>query len=99
MGSVAQGAKKRIEILNAGLELWRAHGEAAVTARAVGQRVGISHAGVLHHCKSASGLRQAVATWAVEQQDRTVVPQLIVGRHPAADLLTPEQRAQYLASL
>ena len=97
MGSVAQGAKKRVEILNAGLELWRAHGEAAVTAHAVGKAVGISHAGVLHHTGSSSGLRDAVARWAIQVSDTVVVPQLIVGRHPAADGLDEATRRGFLS--
>lgn len=97
--SSMHGERMRLQILDAGLAIWRKSGPAAVTARAVGKAVGLTHAGVLHHCRSSSGLRDAVAQWAVQTRDRTVVPQLITSGHPAAASLSPALRAEYLGNV
>lgn len=91
------GDRRKEAILIAGLELARSSGMAAVTARGIGLKLGLSHAGILYHHKSSAALRDAVAAFAVQEGDRAVVPQLITANHPAAAGLSQEQRQAYLS--
>lgn len=93
------GERMRLQILDAGLALWRQGGPACVTARAVGNAVGLTHAGVLHHTRSSNGLRDAVAEWAVVKRDPVVVPQLIVSAHSAVADLSREDRTAFLSGI
>lgn len=81
-------------ILQAGLALWP-----NVTARGVGNMLGMTHSGVLYHCGSAAKLKDAVAAYAVQTLDPVVVPQLIVARHPAAASLPADVRAALLSGV
>lgn len=47
--------------MTAARELLRAEGAAAVTLQSVAQRVGRTHANLLHHFGSAAGLQRALA--------------------------------------
>lgn len=94
----ARGDQVRAAILQTGLMLWQ-QDAALVTARGIGAKLGLTHAGCLHHYKSSARLKDAVAAYAVHVRDRIVVPQLIVARHPAVESLTPDERAAYLAGV
>lgn len=89
-----RGDQVKAAILQTGLLMWP-----NVTARGVGERLGLTHAGVIYHTGSSDGLRKAVAEYAVRIKDARVVPQLIVARHPAADQLSAADRAAFLAQL
>lgn len=93
------GDRKRLEILQAGVALWREGQENDVTARGIGNRVGLTHAGVLHHFGSSADLKQAVAEYAVKTKDSSVIPKLIVAKHPAAESLTPAERQVFLSQI
>lgn len=91
------GERAKAAILRTGLDLWRAGGEAKVSARAIGKALGMTHAGVLYHFDGAAALRRAVADEAVRIGDTPIVRQLIVTSHPAADSLGQADRTNYLA--
>jgi len=90
------GAKVKAAIIAAGLVLWR-DDPATLSARKIGQRVGMTHSAILYHFGSAEALRHAIAVEAVRIGDQVIVPQLITARHPAVAALTADQRAAYLA--
>lgn len=91
----ARGDQVRAAILQTGLMLWQ-QDAALVTARGIGAKLGLTHAGCLHHFKSSARLKDAVAAYAVHVRDRIVVPQLIVARHPAAASLSEDERRDML---
>lgn len=91
MGTETHGARVKARILDAGLQLWP-----AVSARAVGREISLTHQAVLYHMGTADDLRDAVARHAVAVGDKRVVPVLITTRHPAAARLSAEQRAEFL---
>lgn len=90
------GARVKQDILNQGVLLWR-EGPEKVTARAIGKRLGMTHAGVLYHFKSVSKLKDEIAKHAVATGDVAVVPKLIVANHHAIADLSQEVRQRYLA--
>ena len=49
MSKYMHGERSKAAIIQAALALWREKGERAVTARGIGKRVGLTHAGVLFH--------------------------------------------------
>lgn len=55
-----RGAAAREEALEAGRDLLLAGGPAAVTLKAVGERMGVGHANLIHHFGSAAGLQGAL---------------------------------------
>ncbi len=83
-------------IVGAGLTLWRID-PALVTARKIGESMGMSHVAVLYHWGNMKALKDACAAAAVAAGDRVIVPQLIVARHPAAASLGAAERQGYLA--
>lgn len=90
------GARVKQDILNAGVVLWR-EGAEKVTARAIGNRLKMTHSGVLYHFKSAANLKDEIARHAVATGDVVVVPKLIVANHSAVAGLSQEDRQRYLA--
>lgn len=89
------GDRVKAEMLEVGLQLWRTH-PTLVTARAVGQRMGLTHTAVLYHWKTTGALKAAIAEHAVARRDPVVVPMLIVERHPSVAGLTADERAAFL---
>jgi AcrR family transcriptional regulator len=55
-----RGAAAREEALEAARDLLLSGGPAAVTLKAVGQRMGVGHANLIHHFGSAAGLQGAL---------------------------------------
>ena len=55
-----RGAVAREEALEAARDLLLAGGPAAVTLKAVGERMGVGHANLIHHFGSAAGLQGAL---------------------------------------
>lgn len=93
-----QGDKSKVAIIRTGLELWRENGEKAVTARGIGKRVGLSHAGVIYHFGGVGALLDAVKREAINQGDKQIIPQLIVSGDPLVAEWTQEQRQAWLAA-
>ena len=90
------GDKMKQNILNAGLVLWRQN-PIHVTARNVGDAVGLRHSTVLHHFKGR--LRDAVAEHAVAAGDSKIIMQLMATNHPAVAGLSEEDRAKHAAAV
>lgn len=90
------GERRRGEILDTGLRLWR-DDPASVSARRIGKELGITHTAVLHYFGSANVMHDAIARYAVASRDKVVVPMLIAGRHAAVSSLSDAERAGYLA--
>lgn len=93
----SHGARVKAAIIATGLDLWRSD-PSSVSARKIGQRVGMTHSACLYHFGTAAALRDAIAAEAVRIGDPVIVPQLITARHPATARLTPDQRASFLAT-
>lgn len=90
--SDTHGERRKRDILAAGVQLWP-----DVTARSVARVLDITHSAILYHFGTVAALRDAVAVEAVRTADSRVVPMLITARHPAADVLSSDQRQGYLA--
>lgn len=95
---MSRSEQVKLAILQAGVALWR-QDASRVTARGIGQMLGMTHAGCLHHFKSSARLKDAVAKYAVLTRDPIVVPQLIVARHPAVEALDPDVRRAMLSQV
>ena len=87
----------RAAVIQTGLALWRDGCEADVTARGIGARIGVTHAGVLYSFKNAADMRDTIARAAVAQGDAVVIRKLIVAGHPAVSDMSPEMRQVWLA--
>lgn len=92
----SHGARVKAAIIATGLDLWR-NDPASVSARKIGQRVGLTHSACLYHFGTAEALKDALAAEAVRLGDPVIVPQLITARHPATATLSAESRAAFLA--
>ena len=96
MSGYMAGAQKKVRIMDHGLHLWREGGKTAVTARAIGKALGMSHAGVLYHWDGIEAMRSEIARYAVEKADRDIIPRLILDGHEAVAHFTQEQRRAWL---
>lgn len=92
------GERRKAEILDAGLQLWR-QTRTAPTARAIAKSLGMTHTTVLYHFKSGEGLGQALATYAVQSRDPVTVPMLIVARNAATAILSEDEKAAFLRTV
>jgi AcrR family transcriptional regulator len=90
------GSRRRTQILNTGLQLWR-DDPAKVSARGIGRALGLTHSAVLYHHGNAAALKDAIASHAIDIGDKMVVPMLIAAHHPATGRLNAMERARYLA--
>lgn len=89
------GDKVKQSILDAGLSVWAEKGRQAVTTRAIGKAVGLTHGAVLYHFGAASTMVDAVAEEAVRVGNSTVIRQLIATNHPAVNDMPGEQKAKF----
>lgn len=96
MTKYMHGERQKAKVIQAGIDLWHEGGESAVTARAIGVRVGRSHAGVLFHFQGVDDLKWQVKCAAIERGDTRIIPQLITAGDPAVAHFTPEMRQQWL---
>ena len=87
----------RAAVIQTGLALWRDGSEADVTARGIGARIGVTHAGVLYSFKNAADMRDTIARAAVAAGDAAIIRKLIVSGHPAVSDMSPEVRQMWLA--
>lgn len=90
------GDKVKIKILQAGLQQWRVSYR-NVTARNIAKTLGLTHAAVLYHFPE--GVEQAVAKYAVEQKDKTVIRQLITSNHPAVSEFSTGEKFYWLNTI
>lgn len=89
------GERRKAQILDAGLQLWRQH-QVAPTARAIAKSLGMTHTTVLYHFKSSENLTRSLAAYAVQVRDEVTVPMLIATRNPATAMLTETEKAEFL---
>lgn len=87
----------RAAVIQTGLSLWRDGSEADVTARGIGARIGVTHAGCIYHFGNVAKMRDTIARAAVAQGDAVVIRKLIVSGHPAVADMAPAIRQVWLA--
>lgn len=86
----------KTKILETGLRMWK-EDPASVTALGIAKQIKMVHGSVLYHFPD--GVKEAVAAYAVEQGDVTVISQLVAVDHSLVSHLTAEQKLGYLAQL
>ena len=98
MTGYAQGDKSKVAIVRTALELWREGGERVVTARGIGKRVGLSHAGVIYHFGSTGAMLDAVKRQAIEDGDGVVIAALILSNDPLVAQWSQTDRQAWLSA-
>ena len=98
MGRGMKGDASKTAIIRTALELWHEGGEKAVTARGIGKRVGLSHAGVIYHFGSVGDMLDAVKREAIESGDKKIIPQLILNNDPLIAGMSQSDRGAWLAA-
>lgn len=96
MNKYMHGERQVSAIVQAGLDLWCAKGERAVTARAIARAVGLTHGGVLFHFNGMEDLKQQVKHAAIATGNTKVICEMLVARDPAVAHFTQEQRSAWL---
>lgn len=91
------GEQIKSRIIATGLGLWR-DDPAKVSARRIGQTLGLTHSAVLYHFGTTEAMRAAIAAEAVRIGDSVIVPLLIASRHPAAAGINAADRARFLSA-
>lgn len=89
------GEKARLEILNAGLQLWRAD-PSKVNARNIAKLIGKTHPAVYHHYPDKERLLKAVAAHGVKTGDSVVIVSLMLTGHPLVSSLDGAERQKHL---
>jgi len=97
MNSTMQGEQSKSAIISTALELWHEKGERGVSARAIGKRIGLTHAGVIYHFGNIAGLMDAVKREAIGSGDGLVIRQLIAAADPLVAGWSQEDRLAWLA--
>lgn len=92
------GARSKAAIIKTAIALWHEGGERAVSARAIGKRVGLTHAGVIYHFEGIKGLMHEVKAEAIASGDTRIIPSLIVAGDPLVAGWTQEQRQAWLSA-
>lgn len=80
-------------ILDTGLSLWKENPD-SVTARNIARKINMTHGTVGYHFPE--GVKSAVAVYAVEIKEQSIIAQLIVTNHPAIRNISIEQRKTFL---
>ncbi len=80
-----RGAVAREEALEAARDLLLSGGPSAVTLKAVGERMGVGHANLIHHFGSAAGLQGAL----MDRMVRDLAERIEAGLKDGADALDP----------
>lgn len=100
MSKYIHGERVKASLIQAAIDLWHEKGATGVTARGIGKRVGLSHAGVLFHFDGGiTKLLWEVKCEAIARGDRQIIPQLITAGDPTVAHFTPEQRLAWLNCL
>jgi len=74
----------RDKIIEAGLNLWEAKGEQAVTARQIGKAIGVTGQRVHNVAGNMTKLRERIAREAVRTNRIAIILQMQAARHPLA---------------
>lgn len=84
-----RGAVAREEALEAARDLLLSGGPAAVTLKAVGERMGVGHANLIHHFGSAAGLQGALMDAMVRDLAQRIEAGLNAGVGEGRDVVEP----------
>lgn len=84
-----RGAVAREEALEAARDLLLSGGQAAVTLKAVGERMGVGHANLIHHFGSAAGLQGALMDAMVRDLAQRIEAGLNAGVGEGRDVVEP----------
>jgi DNA-binding transcriptional regulator YbjK len=98
MGKYMHGERQKAKMIQAGIDLWHEGGAGAVTARGIGKRINLSHAGVLFHFDGIDDLRQQVKIAAVERGDKMVIQSLLVSGDPVVAHFDEAARRAWMAA-
>lgn len=98
MTKYIHGERSKALIIQTGIALWHEGGVAAVTARGIGKRVGLSHAGVIYHFGGVAELLREVKEEAIRSGDRKIIPQLITAGDPLVAGWSQADRQGWLAA-
>ncbi|WP_312405693.1 TetR family transcriptional regulator, partial [Brevundimonas sp.] len=82
-----RGAAAREEALEAARDLLLSGGPAAVTLKAVGERMGVGHANLIHHFGSAAGLQGAL----MDRMVRDLADRIEAGLGAGRDDVEPDR--------
>lgn len=91
-----KGDKTRNAILRAGLTIARAEGLAGVRTTKLAELAGCASTLVFYHFDNLDRVRRAIADYAVEVDDVSVIARLILDDHVAVGALSSTQRGHYL---
>jgi len=92
------GDRSKSNIVRTAIALWHEGGERAVSARAIGKRIGLTHAGVIYHFDNIANLMNAVKREAIESGDVHIIPALIVSGDPLVAHWSTADRQRWLAA-
>lgn len=96
MAKYMHGERQKAAMIQAGIDLFLEGGASAVTARGIGKRVGLSHAGVLFHFDNVDDLRRQVKVEAVTRGETQVIQALLVANDPVVAHFTDDARRAWL---
>jgi AcrR family transcriptional regulator len=88
------GAGVKEQILETGMRLWEENPETFNTVN-VAKALGMTHGNVFYHFPT--GLKNAVAQYALEKKNIKIVAQLITSGHEIVKNMDNSERAEYLA--
>lgn len=89
------GDKARKQILDAGVQLWRAD-PSRINARNIAKLIGKTHPTVYHHYPDKERLLKAVASHGVREGDSFVIVSLILTNNPLVADMSEDERQKHL---
>lgn len=98
MNEVKHGARMKRRILETGLRLWSVD-HTSITARRIALEMDLTHGAVLYHFGGIDALRDAIARFAVEQNDSRVIVHLIASNHAAIAGLSDADRVKHMRAV
>ena len=81
----------KAKMISAALQIWEAHGEKAITARAVGSIVGVSGQRVHRVFGKMQALLEETARVALEENRKSIILQMQASGHPLAPKINAEK--------
>lgn len=91
------GERVRFKIIEAGIQLWTDGGHSNVTARKIGERIGMTHTNILYHFKDTAQLREAIAKHAVDEKNSKVIVHLIALNHSLVSNMNDAERFRHMS--
>ena len=91
------GERVRLKIIEAGMQLWANGGHFNVTARKIGESIGMTHTNILYHFKDTARLREAIAKHAVDEKNSKVIVHLIALNHSLVKGMNDAERFRHMS--